>query len=325
MITKYQQGGNMEQQIVSLVQAAMSGDQQATQQINQIMQAAKSGDKRAVQLAQYIQQVAQKLQGSRKARLGAKLNYNQELVCAEDEIPVFMKRGGQICKTCQKLKQGAKKLQKKLQKGGWINKDKKIWNWDSMDRFNRVKAYYQGHSDTLSDEDWNYVYSNPELESALHNLYKTSKLPNHRTTVTWTEQQYTNNMPKGADTKADISSVPDSTNNYKGRLGIGQYKMLPKTTQGSQQQKHKRPLTQQQANNRRQNFHNWQRVAQNRGYATGTFMPYMHNQGFVYNYDHGTWFNPKTNLYLYATPEGRVVQQKGQERVPYNGIRYNLK
>ena len=67
MITKYQQGGNMEQQIVNLVYAAMSGDQQATQQINQIMQAAKSGDKRAVQLASYIQQITQKLQGSRKA------------------------------------------------------------------------------------------------------------------------------------------------------------------------------------------------------------------------------------------------------------------
>ena len=49
MITKYQQGGNMEQQIVNLVYAAMSGDQQATQQINQIVQAAKSGDKRAAQ------------------------------------------------------------------------------------------------------------------------------------------------------------------------------------------------------------------------------------------------------------------------------------
>lgn len=116
MITKYQQGGNVEQQIVQLVQAAMSGDQKATQQINQIMQAAKQGDKQAVQLAQYIQQVAQKLQGSRKARLGAKLNYNQEVVCAEDEIPVFMKRGGQLCKTCQKLKQGTKKLQKKCKK-----------------------------------------------------------------------------------------------------------------------------------------------------------------------------------------------------------------
>ena len=320
MITKYQQGGNMEQQIVSLVQAAMSGDQQATQQINQIMQAAKSGDKRAVQLAQYIQQVAQKLQGSRKARLGAKLNYNQEVVCAEDEIPVFMKRGGQICKTCQKLKQGAKKLQKKLQKGGWINKDKKIWNWDSMDRFNRIRNYYQGKTGDISDDDWNYLMSNPELESALHNLYKISKLPNKHTIVAKTSQSDVNNMPKGADPDMYIASVPDSTNNYKGRLGVGQFQMLP-----TQQQKSKKGLTYQQANNRRQNFHNWQRVAQNRGYATGTFMPYMHNQGFVYNYDHGTWFNPKTNLYLYATPEGRVVQQKGQERVPYNGIRYNLK
>lgn len=320
MIIKYQQGGNIEQQIVSLVQAAMSGDQQATQQINQIMQAAKSGDKRAAQLASYIQQVAQKLQGSRKARLGAKLNYNQEVVCAEDEIPVFMKRGGQICKTCQKLKQGAKKLQKKLQKGGWINKDKKIWNWDSMDRFNRIKNYYQGKSKDLEDDDFNYLLDNPELESALHNIYKASKLPNKRTIIQSDLQCTTHNMPKGADPDKYIASVPDSTNNYKGRLGVGQFQMLP-----TQQQKSKKGLTYQQANNRKQNFHNWQRVAQNRGYATGTFMPYMYNQGFVYNYDHGTWFNPKTNLYLYATSEGRVVQQKGKERIPYNGIRYNLK
>lgn len=316
MITKYQQGGNIEQQIVSLVQAAMSGDQQATQQINQIMQAAKSGDKRAAQLASYIQQVAQKLQGSRKARLGAKLNYNQEVVCAEDEIPVFMKRGGQICKTCQKLKQGAKKLQKKLQKGGWINKDKKIWNWDSMARFNRIKNYYQGNSE-LSDEDQGYLRKNPELESALHNLYKNSKLPNKRIAATIDYQSATNNMPKGANPNATIQVVPDSTNNYIGSLGVQPYEML------SKQQQSKKPITQQQASIRKQHFHNWQRVAQNRGYATGTFMPYMQSLGFVYNYDYGTWFNPKKNLYLYATPEGRVVQ--GNQRVPYNGIRYNLK
>lgn len=322
MITKYQQGGNMEQQIVSLVQAAMSGDQQATQQINQIMQAAKSGDKKAAQLAQYIQQVAQKLQGSRKARLGAKLNYNQEVVCAEDEIPVFMKRGGQICKTCQKLKQGAKKLQKK-QHGGWINKDKKIWNWDSMDRFNRVKAYYQGRTDTISDDDWNYLISNPELESTLHNIYKFSKIPNKRDTAVISAQSSVNNMPKGANPDVYIASVPDSINNYKGRLGVGQFQMLPKTNQSSQQSK--KGFARQQANNRKQNFHNWQRVAQNRGYTTGTFIPYMSSQGFIYNQDHGTWFNPKTNLYLYATPEGRVVQQKDQYQVPYNGIKYNLK
>lgn len=317
MITKYQQGGNMEQQIVQLVQAAMSGDQKATQYINQIMQAAKQGDKQAVQIAQYIQQVAQKLQGSRKARLGAKLNYNQEVVCAEDEIPVFMKRGGQLCKTCQKLKQGAKKLQK-MQKGGWINKDKKIWNWDSMDRFNRIKNYYQG-TDNLAEEDWNYLQDNPELESALHNLYKASKLPNHRTTATNAAQAYTNNMPKGADPKARIEVVPDSTSNFKGILGVEQYKMLPKTTQSSQQQKPKKGLTQQQANTRKQYFHNWQKVAQSRWFSPNTFIPYMHKKGFVYNWDQGTWFNPKTNLYLYATPKGEVLKKEGDKLVHYGG------
>lgn len=316
MITKYQQGGSVEQQIVQLVQAAMSGDQKATQYINQIMQAAKQGDKQAAQIAQYIQQVAQKLQGSRKARLGAKLNYNQEIICAEDEIPVFMKRGGQLCKTCQKLKQGAKKLQKK-QHGGWINKDKKIWNWDSMDRFNRIKNYYQGKSD-ITDQDWEYLQDNPELESALHNIYKTSTLPNHRTVATNFVQQDVNNVPKGADPNARIDAVPDSTNNYKGYIGVGQFKMLPKTNQSSQQSK--KGLTRQQANNRKQHFHNWQKVAQNRGYAAGTFMPYMHSQGFAYNYDNGTWFNPKANLYLYATPKGDVVQQINGKQIPYTGI-----
>ena len=315
MITKYQQGGNMEQQIVNLVYAAMSGDQQATQQINQIMQAAKSGDKRAVQLASYIQQVAQKLQGSRKARLGAKLNYNQEVVCAEDEIPVFMKRGGQICKTCQKLKQGAKKLQKKLQKGGWINKDKKIWNWDSIDRFNRIRNYYQGQTDDISNDDWNYLLSNPELESALHNLYKISKLPNKHITFIKSEQSSVNNMPKGADPDKYIASVPDSTNNYKGRLGVGQFQMLP-----TQQQKSKKGLTYQQVNNRKQNFHNWQRVAQKRGYATGTFIPYMHKNGFAYDWDKGTWYNPKANIYLYPATDGTVMQYINGNYVPYNGI-----
>ncbi len=320
MITKYQQGGNMEQQIVNLVYAAISGDQQATQQINQIMQAAKSGDKRAVQLASYIQQVAQKLQGSRKARLGAKLNYNQEVVCAEDEIPVFMKRGGQICKTCQKLKQGAKKLQKKLQKGGWINKDKKIWNWDSMDRFNRIKNYYQGQTDGISNDDQNYLLSNPELESALHNLYKISKLPNKHITSIKSEQSSVNNLPKGADPDKYIASVPDSTNNYKGRLGVGQFQMLP-----TQQQKSKKGLTYQQVSIRKQNFHNWQRVAQKRGYATGTFIPYMHKNGFAYDWDKGIWYNPKANIYLYPATDGTVMQYINGNYVPYNGIQRHYK
>lgn len=75
MITKFQQGGQMEQQLVQLVQAAMSGDQQATQQIDKIMQAAQQGNQQAIQIANYIQKIAKQLQGSRKAKLGAKLNY----------------------------------------------------------------------------------------------------------------------------------------------------------------------------------------------------------------------------------------------------------
>lgn len=92
MITKLQNGGQMEQQLVQLVQAAMSGDQKATQQIDQIMQAAKQGNPKAAHLAQYIQAIAQKLQGSRKARLGAKLKYYN-----------YLKKGGTICPACQKL------------------------------------------------------------------------------------------------------------------------------------------------------------------------------------------------------------------------------
>ena len=79
MITKLQQGGQMEQQLVQLVQAAMSGDQQATQQIDKIMQAAQQGNQKAIQIANYIQKIAKQLQGSRKARLGAKLKYYKYL------------------------------------------------------------------------------------------------------------------------------------------------------------------------------------------------------------------------------------------------------
>lgn len=80
MIYKYQQGGqapqqDMQQQAVALVQAAMQGDQQANQTIKQIMQAAQQGDQQALQVAQLLQQVIKQMQGSRKARLGAKLEY----------------------------------------------------------------------------------------------------------------------------------------------------------------------------------------------------------------------------------------------------------
>lgn len=97
-----QQGGqapSIEEQVVSLVQAAMQGDQQANDQINQIMQAAKQGDQKAQQLAQLIQQVAQKLQGAQ---------------------PEAMKCGGKVRAKVKKACGG-----KKLEEGDKIQKTKK--------------------------------------------------------------------------------------------------------------------------------------------------------------------------------------------------------
>lgn len=119
---KYQQGGQaqqangqqgMEQQAIALVQAAMQGDQQANQTIQQIMQAAQQGDQQALQVAQLLQAIIQKMQGSRKARLGAKLNYfKQASECPEGQEVVYFKKGGEICKVCQG---------KKMQNGGKSN------------------------------------------------------------------------------------------------------------------------------------------------------------------------------------------------------------
>lgn len=103
-----QQG--IEQQAMALVQAAMQGDKQANQTIQKIMQAAQQGDQQAVQVAQLLQTIIQKMQGSRKARLGAKLNYFKQISeCPEDQEVVYFKKGGEICKVC---------VGKKMQDGG---------------------------------------------------------------------------------------------------------------------------------------------------------------------------------------------------------------
>ena len=104
-----QQG--IEQQAIALVQAAMQGDQQANQTIQKIMQAAQQGDQQAVQVAQLLQTIIQKMQGSRKARLGAKLNYfKQTCECPEGQEVVYFKKGGELCKVCagKKMQDGGK-------------------------------------------------------------------------------------------------------------------------------------------------------------------------------------------------------------------------
>ena len=104
-----QQG--IEQQAMALVQAAMQGDKQANQTIQNIMQAAQQGDQQAVQVAQLLQTIIQKMQGSRKARLGAKLNYFKQVSeCPEDQEVVYFKKGGELCKVCagKKMQDGGK-------------------------------------------------------------------------------------------------------------------------------------------------------------------------------------------------------------------------
>lgn len=130
-INYFQQGGaapqqqDMQQQIIALVQAAMQGDQKATQTVNQIMEAAKAGDQQAMQLAQMIQQIAKQMQGqATTAKWGAKLGYIRSLKFAN---------GGKACPTCQagapikpikkveeKACGGKAKKAKKRYFGGWL-------------------------------------------------------------------------------------------------------------------------------------------------------------------------------------------------------------
>lgn len=97
-INYFQQGGaapqqDIKAQVTALVQAAMQGDQKATQQVNQIMEAAKAGDQQAMQIAQIMEQVIKELQGqATAAKWGAKLGYIKSLKYA---------KGGKTCPTCK--------------------------------------------------------------------------------------------------------------------------------------------------------------------------------------------------------------------------------
>ena len=129
--TSGQQG--IEQQAVALVQAAMQGDQQANQTIQKIMQAAQQGDQQAAQVAQLLKAIVQQMKGSRKARLGAKLDYIKQSIgeCPEGQEVVYFKKGGEICKVC---------AGKKMQDGG---KSDPIKNFKKKKEQDAVKQAYQ--------------------------------------------------------------------------------------------------------------------------------------------------------------------------------------
>lgn len=125
-----QQGGTMnqqqdiQQQVIQLVQAAMQGDQKATDTVNQIMQAAQQGDQQAVQLAQMIQQVVEQMkEQATMAKWGSKLEYIRSLKYA---------KGGKTCPSCQN---GSKPLQTSSIKKSTKNVEEKACGGKAKKRY----------------------------------------------------------------------------------------------------------------------------------------------------------------------------------------------
>ena len=112
---------DIQRQVEALVEAAMAGDQKATQQVNQIMEAAKAGDQKATQLAQMIQVAAQKLQGQATMnKWGSKLTYIKSLK--------FAKGGKHTCPACEQkveMKKCGKKIKKHFFGGDFYVNDAK--------------------------------------------------------------------------------------------------------------------------------------------------------------------------------------------------------
>lgn len=149
-------------------------------------------------------------------------------------------------------------------------------------------------SGELTDEDYEYIHSHPELESFLDNVYTPSKYNTE------------NNFRRGNNGRIYISinkgrySAPDSTNNYKGYL----YDTVPLKQQSSNTQKQQLPTK--PANNlsreqhekkatnlrRKQLFDQWTNyVKTNFPQLLGHFKTNMQNKGMKYNLDNGQYSN----------------------------------
>ena len=155
-VNYFQQGGqaqaaNVQKQVEALVQAAMSGDQKATQQVNQILEAAKAGDQQAAQLAQMIQAVAQKLQGQATMnKWGSKLQYIRSLKFA---------KGGKTCPVCEggnKVKVAKKDI------------DKETYQRLSSEQKTEADRHYLGTA-TSDNKDGSYNISHkPTAQDSTH-------------------------------------------------------------------------------------------------------------------------------------------------------------
>lgn len=166
-----QQG--IEQQAMALVQAAMQGDTKANQTIQKIMQAAQQGDQQATQVAKLLQAIVQQMKGSRKARLGAKLDYIKQSIgeCPEGQEVVYFKKGGEICKMCagKKMQDGGKsdpiknfkkkkeqdELKKNMQRNPYT-RGKSAKEISEMQRKNRQEAGSGKGENDAKVAPWNY-------------------------------------------------------------------------------------------------------------------------------------------------------------------------
>ena len=85
------------------------GQEGFEQAIRSIQQMAKEGDGSAMQALQTLQEL---MQGSQKAKLGAKLNYIQKLkgICPEGTEKIYLKNGGCMC--AQKAQKGSNGIEK---------------------------------------------------------------------------------------------------------------------------------------------------------------------------------------------------------------------
>lgn len=172
-----QQG--IEYQAMTLVQAAMQGDQQANQTIQKIMQAAQQGDQQAAQVAKLLQAIVQQMKGSRKARLGAKLDYIKQSIgeCPEGQEVVYFKKGGEICKICagKKMQDGGKsdpiknfKKKKDVAKQTYqrnpYTRGKSAKEIAEMQRRNRQEAGAGKGENDANVAPWNYKKKKDEIK-----------------------------------------------------------------------------------------------------------------------------------------------------------------
>ena len=110
-------------QIAQIAAGSLQGDENSKQQLIQVLSnkeiapkllqivdaGVKNQDKRAMIIAQAIKALQG---GTRKARLGAKLDYIKQSIgeCPEGQEVVYFKKGGEICKMCsgKKMQDGGK-------------------------------------------------------------------------------------------------------------------------------------------------------------------------------------------------------------------------